>query len=234
MKLNNKFLIITFFLVALLFIPSKVNAVIEDTGEKIKFAYNDVEYLIPHILDSEQPYYFYIKPSKTSSKLQLYTSDNPFFTCTATVNPTSNFGLGYSGKCIRYTYDLATDSPSWISYEVTTDIIGNFNIGSGNTYYDKYYLNNYGFLYIENGGNEFDKGGFGVQPIYTTLEDFLLVTPPTEATLEEVTTQAHQMAKEITAEALEKELVELIPVGVVILATMILVSLIAFFRFWKG
>ena len=70
----------------------------------------------------------------------------------------------------------------------------------------------------------------------TVNEDFFQLTPPAEEvpSLAEVVAQGHQQAKEITQESLEVELAELVPVGIVIMASLILVSLIAYFRFWKG
>ena len=56
-------------------------------------------------------------------------------------------------------------------------------------------------------------------------------SPPS---LERVTRKAQIIAGVVTQETLTAELAELVPVGVTILATMILVSLVAYFPHWKA
>lgn len=71
--------------------------------------------------------------------------------------------------------------------------------------------------------------------IYSGMDndDIFFQPTPLVKTLEEVIQETHLVAKEITQEAITAELVELVPVGVGILATIILVSLIAYWNFWK-
>ena len=60
-------------------------------------------------------------------------------------------------------------------------------------------------------------------------QPFPLITP----TLQEVLEKGYQTAQETTTQSITAQLVEILPVGIVIMATLILVSLIAYFRFWK-
>lgn len=58
---------------------------------------------------------------------------------------------------------------------------------------------------------------------------FFKVTP----TLEETLVEGYKVAKTTIHQTTKQQLVEILPVGVVIMATLILVSLIAYFRFWR-
>lgn len=60
-------------------------------------------------------------------------------------------------------------------------------------------------------------------------QPFPLITP----TLQEVLEKGYQTTQETTTQSITAQLVEILPVGVVIMATLILVSLIAYFRFWR-
>ena len=57
--------------------------------------------------------------------------------------------------------------------------------------------------------------------------------PPITLTLEEVLEKGYQTASETTQQSMTAQIVEILPVGIIILATMIVVSLIAYFRFWR-
>lgn len=57
--------------------------------------------------------------------------------------------------------------------------------------------------------------------------------PPITLTLEEVLEKGYQTTQETIRPSITAQLVEILPVGIVILATMIVVSLIAYFRFWR-
>lgn len=58
---------------------------------------------------------------------------------------------------------------------------------------------------------------------------FFKVTP----TLEETLVEGYKVAKTTIHQTTKQQIVEILPVGIVILATMIVVSLIAYFRFWR-
>ena len=57
--------------------------------------------------------------------------------------------------------------------------------------------------------------------------------PPITLTLEEVLEKGYQTTQETIRPSITAQLVEILPVGIVVLATMIMVSLIAYFRFWR-
>lgn len=52
-------------------------------------------------------------------------------------------------------------------------------------------------------------------------------------TLEETLVEGYKVAKTTIHQTTKQQIVEILPVGIVILATMIVVSLIAYFRFWR-
>ncbi len=58
---------------------------------------------------------------------------------------------------------------------------------------------------------------------------FFKVTP----TLEETLVEGYKVAKTTIHQTTKQQVVEILPVGIIILATMIVVSLIAYFRFWR-
>ena len=70
--------------------------------------------------------------------------------------------------------------------------------------------------------------------IAISREETTLPFPNTTPTLAETIVAGYQVAKETTAQTITTPLVELIPVGIVIMATMIVVSLIVYFKRLKA
>lgn len=69
--------------------------------------------------------------------------------------------------------------------------------------------------------------------IYSDDSVFFSAVSLGETSLEVVLQEGYQTAQKITTQSITQQLGVLVPVGIVIMATLILVSLIAYFRFWR-
>lgn len=89
------------------------------------------------------------------------------------------------------------------------------------------------FSIYESGSNVFNIDSIVLSnvDVYNQGGELVFQTPP--LALEEVLAEGYQIAQETTRQSITAQLVDLVPVGIVILATMIVVSLIAYFRFWR-
>ena len=225
MKIRNKIILIVLFFTLFLLFANKVNA--------FDFTYNNVDYSIDL---PEEPngrdYVIYISIYGSITRLNvIYLNDD-----------TTLFGLSLGSDPVPAFY--SRPQKSWTYYRTQlSSVKWEYSPGDltfGNNCFD--YNDFESFVSCVNERillSTVDIALLSVwsgNSLYSYEGELVFQVPPQVQevlTLEEVTTQAHLQAKEITTESLEKELEELVPVGVIILATLILVSLVAYFSFWR-
>ena len=206
MQLRNRILLISAIIVAFLTIPS--------------FATNDNEFVYSEdfTITDECFTYAYVtvfqNVVKEGSYYQLYVYySNEEFTFVKTGDTYFNYdfsnGFGVYHKV----------------FAIKNNVVS--------VYVDEHLIKSTGALSLAlvNGGTINDLILFSDVDITDIDGNVVFQAPPS---LERVTRKAQIIAGVVTQETLTSELAEMVPVGVTILATMILVSLVAYFPHWKG
>lgn len=115
------------------------------------------------------------------------------------------------------------------NYDTSGRVIGNFNT------YSFVFSNKLGTsTMLETLSINHDLTYVDSNDIAISREDCNDPFPPITLTLEEVLEKGYQTASETTRQSMTAQIVETLPVGIAILATMIVVSLIAYFKLFKA
>lgn len=214
MKFKNKLLYILIFFAVIFTIPNITNAALEETGETFSVTYNDTVYQVPYVKDSNYSYHFYVLLGDPSKPYVCYYMSNYSFTVGNVIDDC--YGIGFGNIVYSSNYKLTTEGSSWS--EPARNYVG---------YLDFYYMNSDGEIYNDTGNvllyaeNTPDLVGYGIEPKYTTLEDFLLVTPPVEETV----------LGAVAKTTLEEQTIQKTLLEVLILVIPTIVGLIGF---WKA
>ena len=223
MKLKNKFLLIfIFFALILMFNNSNCFAITQEELETELgyplYVSSKFEYLFDEIQNYEYYSWISFPDSNNNDKYVLVLSNN---------KGNLNF---YTNSKNLYLLDDEKNKLNFSYYR--------FSFSQNDNYIECYSMSSYelDIIYAPNiGVNSLDNAVYisNLDLYDYETNEILFQVPPQVKTLEEVVQESHLVAKEITQEALTAELAELIPVGVAIMAAMIVVSLIAYFQFWK-
>ena len=230
MQLKNKlFLIFLFFGVFLIF-NSKVFASSDDfilNFSSLSTAYNYSDFNYKNFVLNRVS-------SLTEEDLKLFK----YVVCNYAYTPQqSDIRVILSKSPIFKDSSGFSSNDSFMYFEILLSPEGNLNRTISFSYYDNGNVYNNFISSISAANNIVYTDSTLSTAFYTpTNNDFFPLPPIVEETptLAEVMAQGHQQAKEITQESLETELAELIPVGVVIMASLVLVYLIAYFKFWRA
>lgn len=246
MKLKNKILIITLIFVAIILLTNNIFAAENNY-------YLKDEYIPPELPDSvkkfaEDKYFTYITNGyrtyylfleKTNTAI-ISLKDNPNTAFLAVPDP-SNFKvwqLVYEPGSYGYITSTLDSNKNILPEEVEiNNIMENYKF----TFYDKtYYPYGFGsscsiidsnfdiYSYI---CKEDSSGKRYMDDECYSSKNLVFQAPPQGLT--QVLEEGYQTAQKITTQSITQQLGVLVPVGVVIMATLILVSLIAYFRFWR-
>lgn len=246
MKLKNKILIITLIFVAIILFSNNIFAVENNY-------YLKDEYIPPELPDSvkkfaEDKYFTYITNGYLTYYLFFERTDtailspenNPSNAFLAIPDP-SNFKSWYIYyEPGRTDYENSTlDSNNNILPKETRidDIMKMYPISFyGETYYpfgfgSNYYIIDSNFDIYSYICKEDSSGKRYMDDECYSSKNLVFQAPPQGLT--QVLEEGYQTAQKITTQSITQQLGVLVPVGIVIMATLILVSLIAYFRFWR-
>lgn len=238
MKLKNKILIITLIFVAIILFGNKTFA----TDQKME---------LPTLPESVQEfikdkYYFACSVYGDNNTIEYYICEKPllFVSYDEGSSSVKNNYYDYvyipnTDYCKTYYLRYQTKDSTFYNYD---GIVYNDNIryisysGNQNINGVKYFGQSRSKLSILK--SNFDVYGYVTKRdssynifIDTDSKNLVFQVPPQGLT--QVLEEGYQTAQKITTQSITQQLGVLVPVGVVIMATLILVSLIAYFRFWR-
>lgn len=239
MKLKNKILIITLIFVAIILLFKLDCFALENvpttqyseefsrtTFTNLSTAQEKLDYIkrMPfYSKESDNLKYIFMANSYYTTYLMV--SDYPFKVDKLNKDSATSY-FSSIGTCHMYSINFQEES-KWYSIKVANNSEYSnslFNGKMGSSTMMSSLSINHDLLFSDKGN------GTGVAIAREDCKQpFPLITP----TLQEVLEKGYQTAQETTTQSITAQLVEILPVGIVIMATLILVSLIAYFRFWK-
>lgn len=233
MKINNKILLfLIIFIGILLFLTLDCFAadMIPDSFKNLSSEEKLVFLKSQDFYNKKDDNLKYIILDYSNYGVSLYLSDYPF---KATSIDTQGYSFYANGTFVIYyfTYNGSEFVPGDTSLNGSSfSGRGEFNTSNYDLLFNNYYFINDPF---DNFSLNHDVPYLNEDGIAFSREDCNDPFPPITLTLEEVLEKGYQTAQETTRQSMTAQIVEILPVGIAILATMIAVSLIAYFRFWR-